>query len=74
MTHEGAVHARHDAVSGVSECIIVGAPIPLGTGMFKVLYKHSIKPTPLDESRKLFVLDYDYDRQASTEQPVSPSS
>ena len=33
---DAAVHARRDAIDGVSECIIMGTPIPLGTGMFKL--------------------------------------
>ena len=36
---EAAVHSRTDAVAGVSECIIMGIPIPLGTGLFKVLQR-----------------------------------
>jgi len=36
---EAAVHSRTDAVAGVSECIIMGIPIPLGTGMFKLLQR-----------------------------------
>jgi len=31
------VHGRTDAIVGVSECIIMGIPIPLGTGLFKLL-------------------------------------
>jgi len=34
---EAAVHARSDAVAGASECIIMGIPIRLGTGIFKLL-------------------------------------
>lgn len=34
---DAAVHARHNAIVGVSECIIMGIPIPLGTGLFKLL-------------------------------------
>ena len=33
---EAAVHSRSDAVVGVSECIIMGIPMPIGTGMFKL--------------------------------------
>jgi len=36
---DSAIHARLDDVVGVSECIIMGIPIPLGTGLFKVLHK-----------------------------------
>lgn len=34
---DAAVHGRTDAIVGVSECIIMGIPIPLGTGLFKLL-------------------------------------
>jgi DNA-directed RNA polymerase III subunit RPC1 len=36
---DAAVHAREDAIVGVSECIIMGVPIPIGTGLFKLLHK-----------------------------------
>jgi DNA-directed RNA polymerase III subunit RPC1 len=36
---DAAVHSRQDSIVGVSECIIMGIPIPLGTGLFKLLYK-----------------------------------
>jgi len=34
---DAAVHGRTDAIDGVSECIIMGIPVPVGTGMFKLL-------------------------------------
>lgn len=34
---DAAVHGRTDEIVGVSECIIMGIPIPLGTGLFKLL-------------------------------------
>jgi DNA-directed RNA polymerase III subunit RPC1 len=34
---DAAVHSRNDKIVGVSECIIMGIPIPLGTGLFKLL-------------------------------------
>lgn len=34
---DAAVHGRCDDIVGVSECIIMGTPIPLGTGCFKLL-------------------------------------
>mmetsp|Transcript_16510 Transcript_16510/g.38222 ORF Transcript_16510/g.38222 Transcript_16510/m.38222 type:complete len:485 (+) Transcript_16510:1172-2626(+) len=34
---DAAVHSRKDKIVGVSECIIMGVPIPLGTGLFRVL-------------------------------------
>jgi len=36
---DASVHGRSDAIVGVSECIIMGIPIPLGTGLFKLLKK-----------------------------------
>ncbi len=36
---DAAVHAREDCIVGVSECIIMGVPIPIGTGLFKLLHK-----------------------------------
>ena len=36
---DAAVHSRQDDIVGVSECIIMGVPIPLGTGLFKLLFK-----------------------------------
>ena len=34
-----AVNAKSDAISGVSECIIMGIPISIGTGMCELMYK-----------------------------------
>ncbi len=41
---DAAVHSREDAIVGVSECIIMGVPIPLGTGLFKLLLKAKDPP------------------------------
>jgi len=43
---EAAVHSRTDAVAGVSECIIMGIPIPLGTGIFKLLQRTKKEELP----------------------------
>lgn len=32
----GAANGREDKIEGVSECIIMGIPMPIGTGMMKV--------------------------------------
>jgi len=37
---DAAVHGRTDVIEGVSECIIMGIPIPIGTGAFKLLRKN----------------------------------
>ena len=34
---DAAVHSRCDDIMGVSECIIMGTPIDIGTGCFKLL-------------------------------------
>ena len=36
---DAAVHGYRDAISGVSECIIMGKPIPVGTGLFELSAK-----------------------------------
>lgn len=44
---DAAVHGRTDAIVGVSECIIMGIPIPLGTGLFKLIRAGcNTRPTP----------------------------
>ena len=40
---DAAVHGRIDNVNGVSESIIMGVPMPTGTGMFKILYNRDDK-------------------------------
>ena len=34
---DAALHGRVDDVTGVSECIIMGIPMPVGTGLFKMM-------------------------------------
>lgn len=36
---EAAIRGREDKIEGVSECIIMGIPMPLGTGLFKMRQK-----------------------------------
>jgi DNA-directed RNA polymerase III subunit RPC1 len=36
---DAAVHSRDDALVGVSECIITGMPIPMGTGLIKIIHR-----------------------------------
>ena len=33
---DAALHARIDTCNGVSESIIIGSPIPIGTGLFQL--------------------------------------
>ncbi|EKX55532.1 hypothetical protein GUITHDRAFT_156792 [Guillardia theta CCMP2712] len=37
--YDAAIHGRSDQISGVSECIIMGTPVQIGTGSFKVLHQ-----------------------------------
>jgi DNA-directed RNA polymerase III subunit RPC1 len=37
---DAAVHSREDSIVGVSECIIMGVPVPIGTGLFKLVQKN----------------------------------
>jgi len=48
--YDSAVHCKKDDITGVSECIIMGNMIPLGTGLFKVVYDESLK---LEEKESL---------------------
>ena len=34
---EASFYGKSDAIKGVSECIIMGVPMSLGTGLFKLL-------------------------------------
>ena len=40
-------------LAGVSECIIMGIPMTIGTGMFKLLHKHK-SPAVARERKLLF--------------------
>ncbi|KAG5346572.1 RPC1 polymerase, partial [Acromyrmex charruanus] len=37
---DAAYYGQKDVISGVSESIIMGIPVPLGTGIFKLLHKY----------------------------------
>eukprot|EP01114_Cavostelium_apophysatum_P019234 TRINITY_DN6142_c0_g1_i1.p1 TRINITY_DN6142_c0_g1~~TRINITY_DN6142_c0_g1_i1.p1 ORF type:complete len:1415 (-),score=417.97 TRINITY_DN6142_c0_g1_i1:165-4409(-) len=51
---DASVHSRHDVIRGISECIILGRPIPIGTGCIKVL-----RPTQISQPLKRTpLLDY----------------
>ncbi|KAF8382261.1 rpc-1 [Pristionchus pacificus] len=43
--YEAAFFSQKDKIHGVSECIILGTPMTIGTGLFKLLHKHSVEPT-----------------------------
>jgi len=40
---DAAIHGRSDRIVGVSECIILGTPVQIGTGAFKLLYSQNPK-------------------------------
>jgi len=46
---DAALYSRKDAVEGVSECIIMGITMPIGTGLFKItsstIFSYSSPPT-----------------------------
>lgn len=44
---DAALHGRVDDVTGVSECIIMGIPMPTGTGLFKVMQQAQEEVTAL---------------------------
>jgi DNA-directed RNA polymerase III subunit RPC1 len=48
--YEAAVHCRKDEIKGVSECIIMGNMMPVGTGIFKLVYDESYHKNAEKES------------------------
>lgn len=38
---DAAVHNRSDQIDGVSECIIMGVPVPLGTGLCDLVQRYA---------------------------------
>lgn len=48
---DAALYGKKDTVEGVSECIIMGTPMPIGTGLFQVMQR----PTG-DEKSSMIVL------------------
>jgi DNA-directed RNA polymerase III subunit RPC1 len=49
---DAAVHHRQDEINGVSECIIMGTPIQLGTGLLKVLHAEQTEKSVEQELRE----------------------
>lgn len=37
-----SVNGRHDKIEGVSECIIMGIPMQIGTGILKVRQRYAL--------------------------------
>uniref|UniRef100_A0A3Q2QKV0 DNA-directed RNA polymerase subunit n=1 Tax=Fundulus heteroclitus TaxID=8078 RepID=A0A3Q2QKV0_FUNHE len=44
---DAAYFGQKDSVCGVSECIIMGIPMNIGTGLFKLLHKAEKNPAPV---------------------------
>lgn len=44
---DAAYFGQKDSVCGVSECIIMGIPMNIGTGLFKLLHKADKDPSPV---------------------------
>ncbi|CAN1772644.1 DNA-directed RNA polymerase III subunit 1 [Linum perenne] len=45
--YSACVNRREDKIEGVSECVIMGIPVPVGTGMLKIRQKDDNPPTML---------------------------
>ena len=45
---DAALYGKKDAIEGVSECIIMGIPMPIGTGNFRVKYRPDCFPVSSD--------------------------
>ncbi|XP_074647199.1 DNA-directed RNA polymerase III subunit RPC1-like [Tubulanus polymorphus] len=43
---EAAYHGQRDDICGVSECIIMGIPMNIGTGLFKLLHQADVEKSP----------------------------
>ncbi|XP_071808638.1 DNA-directed RNA polymerase III subunit RPC1-like isoform X1 [Asterias amurensis] len=43
---DAAYHGQKDSICGVSECIIMGIPMNIGTGIFKLLHKAEKESSP----------------------------
>lgn len=48
---DAACYGQKDAIKGVSECIIMGIPMTVGTGLMKLLHKHP--PSKVKTNRTL---------------------
>jgi DNA-directed RNA polymerase III subunit RPC1 len=51
---DAAVYSKKDTIDGVSECIIMGMPMPIGTGLFKLLQKYP-RPAKPHKQRPLLL-------------------
>lgn len=50
-----SVNGRDDKIEGVSECVIMGIPMPLGTGMLKVRQRYESTPFLIEQTSIHFI-------------------
>lgn len=43
---DAAYHGQSNPIKGVSDCIIMGKPMNIGTGVFKLLHSHQRESKP----------------------------
>nr|XP_053634315.1 DNA-directed RNA polymerase III subunit RPC1-like [Cherax quadricarinatus] len=43
---DAAYYSQNNVIQGVSDCIIMGKPMNIGTGVFKLLHKHHREAKP----------------------------
>lgn len=55
---DAAYYGQEDTINGVSECIIMGIPMSLGTGAFKLLYNHGKMTPPVSRPLLFDVPEY----------------
>lgn len=55
--YEAAYYGQRDRICGVTESIIMGIPMGIGTGCMKLLQQHKSVPTTLPYRKKSFDLD-----------------
>jgi hypothetical protein len=53
---EAALRGASDEVKGVSECIIMGTPIPIGTGLFSLMQKAAPIDAPATRHNITYVI------------------
>jgi DNA-directed RNA polymerase III subunit RPC1 len=54
---EASFYSKRDKIQGVSECIIMGVPMVLGTGLFKVLQRTEPRASHSLADRGLLMFD-----------------
>lgn len=53
---DAAYRGSHDPIQGVSERIIMGKPVNLGTGLCELIYKHDNSPSRIPRKRNPLIL------------------